>query len=449
MSYIPTCWLEIEAIYIKKGGDRKAESPKSYRPIGLSSSVLKLAERLINWVLKNTILSRRIPLQHAFTLGYSTETAISELANFLEKAKLNGRKAIVLSIDIQGAFDSVPFDVIRDSLIERGVDHKIVAWLDYLSRNRVIRTSQGTQTITFRPLEGTTQGGLNGPDLWIVCLWAIIFTAAARDSKLSKFADDLISALMGSDLTVLRDMIQRCLNELSQWFLDRGLTISASKSYCMIVNRKKGEPMPSNLKLNGQEIPFVEHFTYLGVTFDDKLSWKKHIEERVKKCKRDLMVARKLVSTTWGLTPDRMTWLYQSIVRPALDYSCHVWVKPDQNTQWLECELDKVQRLALMSITSCLYTTPTKALERITNIKPLLLHLQEKSANTVARIYNYVDKSNWDGIGSDNKRGHLFLWNKYLGDNLKPVPNCNSYNFSTFQVEISNDTHTGGAYRLY
>ena len=247
MAHIPACWLNINAIYIKKGGNRSNDNPKSYRPIGLSSAILKLSERLINWWLKNTVLAKGIPHQHAFTLGLSTETAISELVNFLEKAKCNNQRAIVLSIDIEGAFDSVPFDVIKSALIQHGVKQEIVEWLDFLSRNRVITTRVGSESISFRPLEGTTQGGLNGPDLWIICIWAIIFTEAARNSRLSKFADDLTSALMGHDLKILRDILQTCLDDLSNWFSSRGLRISATKSFCMVVNR--GEKNKCHLTL--------------------------------------------------------------------------------------------------------------------------------------------------------------------------------------------------------
>ena len=141
LSFIPPAWLNLKAIYIKKGGNRESNNPKSYRPIGLSSTILKLNERLINWRLKSTVLSTGIPHQHAFTLGLSTETAISELVNFLEKAKYSGQMAMVLSIDIQGAFDTVPFDVIRDSLRAHGVEEELIRWLDYLSTRPDWRTS--------------------------------------------------------------------------------------------------------------------------------------------------------------------------------------------------------------------------------------------------------------------------------------------------------------------
>ena len=309
MGFIPSSWLKTEAIFIKKGGNRPKSEPKSYRPIGLSSTFLKLCERLINWRLKDTVLKLGIPKQHAFTLGLGTETAISEVTHYLEKAKLNGMKAIVLSIDIMGAFDSIPFDTIKQSLIDQGTEYELVCWLDYLSRNRVVVSKMGNSVIHFRPMEGTTQGGINGPDLWIICLWSIIFIRAARESKLAKFADDLISALMGRDLGVLRDIMQRCLDKFVSWFTQRGLTISAEKSFCMIVNKGRNTRMPRPLTINGVEVPFVDQFKYLGIIIDKDLSWKPHLQYRIKKAKTDLMVARKLVSNTWGLTPNRMSWL--------------------------------------------------------------------------------------------------------------------------------------------
>ena len=157
--YIPKSWLEMETIFIQKIGKGDYTNPKSYRPIGLSSTLLKVCERLLNWRLKSTILSKGIPKQHAFTLGKSTETAISEVVNLLEKAKCNGLKAMILSIDIEGAFDSVPFDVIKNSLLEHGAEPILVNWIDFLSRNRSNFTRLGNSKIIFRPLEGTTQGG--------------------------------------------------------------------------------------------------------------------------------------------------------------------------------------------------------------------------------------------------------------------------------------------------
>ena len=434
LSFLPTSWLEIETIYIKKANKPNYNTPKAYRPIGLSSSILKLSERLVNWRIKSTVLKDGIPGQHAFTVNRSTETAISELINFIEKAKYNNMKAIILSIDIEGAFDNLPFEMIKESLLAHGADNLIAEWIDYLSKNRHVFSTLGGIKAFFRPLKGTTQGGLNGPDLWIIFLWNIIFTTAAKATRVSKYADDLISALMGKDLNVIRDILQTALDEFVKWFEARGLKISPLKTFCMIIGKSRNEPIPKPLKINGEPVPYVQQMTYLGVIIDSNLTWKPHIQNRIATAKRNLMLARRLISLNWGLNPEKMMWIYEGIVRPSLDYSCHLWTPVGNPPSWLMKALDRVQRLALLCITLCQGSTPTRALERLTNLPPLYLHLKAKAATTVARIYNVVGKSNWDGIGANSKRGHLFRWGKYLGPQLPPVLNPSLLNLTKFEV---------------
>ena len=238
------------------------------------------------------------------------------------------------------------------------------------------------------------------------------------------------------------DLIQVALNDFNHWFSSRGLKISAQKTVCMIVNKSRGEPNPKPLTLSGTEIPYVTEMKYLGVTIDSNLSWKAHITNRINKAKRDLLLAKRLIANTWGLTPDRMLWVYEGIVRPALDYSCHVWTPTNSPPQWLTKALDTTQRLALTCATSCIRSTPTRALERLTNVPPLYLHLKYKSACTVARICNSIYKSNWDSISRNHKRGHLFRWKAYFGSSLPPLENIARYNLNTFPVNLNQNIGT-------
>ena len=441
-SFIPTAWLEINTIYIKKSGKPNASCPRTYRPIGLSSCFLKLCERLINWRIKATVLRDHIPKQHAFAINRSTETAISEVVHVLEKAKYNGMIACLLSIDIQGAFDSVPFDSIRDALIAHGTEDLIWKWSDYLSRNRVMFTALGTSIDSYRPLEGTTQGGLNGPDYWAIFLWNIILIRAMRVTNALKFADDLSSIIIGRDLAVIRDLMQSCLNEFNEWFTQRGLKISASKSTCLIVNKPLRQTIPPPLHIGTETVPFVTQVRYLGITIDSKLSWKPHIKDRITKAKKDLMYARKLVGDQWGLSPEKIIWIYEAIVRPTLDYSCHVWASTNAWPIWLERELTKLQRLALLCATKAQKSTPTRAIERLLNILPLHLHLKKKSAITIARISDAVSRANWDGIGRGPGRGHLFKWLSYL-EPLKPIKLVHKYNFFPPTVNLESSDPDG------
>ena len=339
------------------------------------------------------------------------------------------------------------FDVMRDSLIEHGTEPEITRWLDYLARNRTVEISEGDVKTTFRPLEGTTQGGHNGPDLWNISIWDIVKLKLRRHCYICKYADDILAIIVGIDLNTVVGLMQQSLNEIYQWLQAKGLKISLSKSFCVIVNqRRKSTPPP--LTLGGEEVPYVESFKYLGVIIDKNLTWKDHVTNRVKKAKKDLMASKKLISKSWGLTPNKVKWIYECIVRPSLSYACHVWFKPE-NPVYITKELNKVQRLALTSITSCFRSTPTVAMERIVNLLPLDLHLCYKACSTVNRIYTTIDKRGWDGIGSRNQRGHLLKWQKYCPE-VSPHSPGHRYNLNTLDVDTARgDNYESEALNIY
>ena len=54
------------------------------------------------------------------------------------------------------------------------------------------------------------------------------------------------------------------------------------------------------LLLNGSPIPVVEEAEFLGVIFDNKLSFLPHIRQLKNKCTKALNLLRVLAHTTWG-----------------------------------------------------------------------------------------------------------------------------------------------------
>jgi hypothetical protein len=64
---------------------------------------------------------------------------------------------------------------------------------------------------------------------------------------------------------------------------------------------------------------------YLGVLIDTKLSWKPHIEEKIKKAKKSLFAARSTIGKIWGPSPKYAKGAYTGIVRPVLSYGSIVW----------------------------------------------------------------------------------------------------------------------------
>jgi len=73
---------------------------------------------------------------------------------------------------------------------------------------------------------------------------------------------------------------------------------------------RHAHPNPE-LKLNGTPIPDVEQTKFLGVIFDNKLTFLPHIRYLKEKCLKALNLLRVVAQTSWGadLTADPVTSL--------------------------------------------------------------------------------------------------------------------------------------------
>jgi hypothetical protein len=116
---LPETWTRVRVVYIPKQGNRDKTDPKSYRPISLTSFLLKAMEKVLNYHIREGAL-QRMPLhtkQHAYQKGKSTETALLDLVNNLGKALEDKEVALGAFLDVVGAFDNAPLWVIVEALI--------------------------------------------------------------------------------------------------------------------------------------------------------------------------------------------------------------------------------------------------------------------------------------------------------------------------------------------
>ncbi|XP_043660730.1 uncharacterized protein LOC122624985 [Drosophila teissieri] len=118
---------------------------------------------------------------------------------------------------------------------------------------------------------------------------------------------------------------------------------------------------------------------------DSKLTWKPNVLERVKKATIALYASKKMLSSTWGLSPALMHWVYISVVRPTLMYGVLVcWQameKPTYNKL-----MEGTQRQALLWITGALRSTLTITLETIIGVDPLDIHAQMIAGKAAQRL---------------------------------------------------------------
>ena len=64
LGYIPKIWRTAKVIFIAKSNKSTYENVRSFRPISLSSYLIKTLERLLSWQIENTALKRKQHFWH-------------------------------------------------------------------------------------------------------------------------------------------------------------------------------------------------------------------------------------------------------------------------------------------------------------------------------------------------------------------------------------------------
>ena len=126
---------------------------------------------------------------------------------------------------------------------------------------------------------------------------------------------------------------------------------------------------------------------YLGVILDSRLTWKEHIEVKVKKAHNLMWACRKACGATWGLKPRVVYWLYVAIIRPTVTFASLVWWPGCQSTS-AKRKLSRVQRFACLGITGAMRTTPTNAVEALICLPPPDLVIQSEARSAADRLWS-------------------------------------------------------------
>lgn len=385
--YIPKAWQKVKITFIPKPGKEDYTSPKSFRPISLTSFLLKGMEKIIDRRVReklsdtNTLLEN----QHAFRKGSSTETALHSVVSQAEKAIANKEYMLSAFLDIEGAFDNISFDAINRHILDCGVDPPVRKWISFMLSHRTICYANQGVPFTVTAMKGTPQGGVLSPLLWIIVMNSLLMRLRSRGFSVTGYADDLNINCIGKYISTLSERLQLAIQVVETWCLEVGLSVNPSKSELIIFTNKRNFEGFRNPILFGQVIQRKYEVKYLGIILDSKLNWRKHIEYKVNKCLRIFWSCRTAIGRSWGLSPKCIRWLYTAIVRPTLAYGSFVWWQGTK-TASTRMKLNHLQRVACLNMTGAMSTTPQAALDVLLQLPRLEDFIEAEAMKTAYRL---------------------------------------------------------------
>ena len=331
---VPSLWKCANVTPIFKKGN-KCEAG-NYRPISLTSVVIKILERIIKDKITSFLDRHKLIIdsQHGFRNNRSCLTNLLEFYNYIFSNYDERVPSDIIYLDFKKAFDTVPHKRLLIKLKAHGMGDQLCSWVENWLTNRKQRVViNGEASDWLHVTSGVPQGSVLGPLLFLIYINDIDFGVS---SKISKFADD--TKLGGKALTIGDcESIQKDLDNLNNW--SEKWLLKFNKDKCKIMHVGYNN-LKHNYKLQGRNLIRVEEEKDLGVI----------VKSDLKNGSQCIAASRK-ANTVLGFiarnfdckTPEVITRLYTSLVRPHLEYAVQFWspcYQKDQN------KLESVQRRA-------------------------------------------------------------------------------------------------------
>ena len=208
LAHIPAAWKRTRVVAVPKP-DKDHTSPKGYRPISLNSCISKVLERIVlerlTYFLEKGLLLPRS--QYGFRKGRSTELALWRFVTAATKALQARHATVLLSLDIQSAYDRVWHKGLIRKLATLGVPPTMLAWLLAFLSSRQARVHIGGAVCARLLALGVPQGSPLSPILFLVFVGDLLSRLQqVVGTGTAGFADDLnvwwrISRLHPGDAT--------------------------------------------------------------------------------------------------------------------------------------------------------------------------------------------------------------------------------------------------------
>lgn len=250
---------------------------------------------------------------------------------------------------------------------------------------RLTTAELGSETVTVRAVRGFAQGGVLSSFLWNLLVDSLLSRLNRTGYPSLGFADDGNILIQGMHLPTVCSLMTSALRIVETWCGERNLSVNPGKTELMLFTRKRKIPQVRWPTFYGTQLQPTQEVKYLGIILDPKLTFKSHLDTRIRKATGILWQCRRTFGKTWGLSPKMVHWSYVSLVRPFLLYGAIVWWNRAQ-METSKQKLSKLQRLAGVSITSAMRTTPTVALDILLNLPPLEALIATEARRSMYRI---------------------------------------------------------------
>ncbi|CAG9790271.1 unnamed protein product [Diatraea saccharalis] len=374
---IPETWKVITVVPILKP-DKDPKCADSYRPISLSSCVSKIFENMLKTRIELYAESRLI-LPHdqfGFRKGRSTIDSILKFCGDIQDSFDHDSYLVSTFLDVSGAFDNVDLSTLVEILHSFNIPGKICKWIFNFFYSRTVfikfnNSLHGPKTA----FKGLPQGATLSPLIYLLYTSQIHRFVSIPQLSVLQYADDIVLYTSNKNLLQAESTLNEALRHFHSYYKDKlKLDINPNKSSVLVFNKKNDYLNSVNIVYSSVNIATVQEKVFLGLVFDTKLNFDRHVNKIVCKMQRSVNIMRHLASVTWGMDPKILNILYKAIVRSHYDYALVAYGNYINSTLFRKLEI--IQNRGLRIITGAICSTPINSLEIEAGIPPIYVRFR-------------------------------------------------------------------------
>ena len=303
--------------------DKPPSQTTSYRPISLLSAIMKLFVQVIEKHLgkhleDNGFFSK---YQSGFRKSKSTNDHLFCLSQIIMESFNRGEHVIAAFLDVEKAFDNVWHNGLRYKIYQLDLPTKLCRWLSDFLVGRVIQVKiEGFLSPKGYPKASVPQGSNLSPLLFLIYVNDMPNPSHHQTDKL-QFADDAGQWAVSKNIDLAVEYLQRDLDKLARWCAKWRIKLNPEKTKVIIFSKSRfairAEPA---LSLYGDLLSYYPQIKFLGITFDNRMTFTKYFEEILERCNQKFHRLRILVNKKWGPSPETILQIYKQCVRPIFEY---------------------------------------------------------------------------------------------------------------------------------
>ena len=323
-SCFPDCWKVSSVVPVFKNvGERS--TAKNYHPVSLLSVVSKVFEKLVNNRMVDHLEKCGLfsDFQYGFRSSRSTADLLTVVTDRIARAFNRSGATRAVALDISKAFDRVWHAGLLHKLKSYGISGQIFGLISsFLSNRRLRVVLDGKSSQEYPVNAGVPQGSILGPTLFllyindlpddVICNIAIYADDTTLYSKCDQASDLWQQLELASEL---ESDLQDTVDWGRKWLVD----FNAEKTQLVSFDRSKNT---SDVKMDGSVLEEKTSFKMLGLTFSSELDWGSYIIIIAKTASKKIEA---LIRSVKFLSREIALYLYESTLRPCMEYCCHVW----------------------------------------------------------------------------------------------------------------------------